>query len=94
MARVPALLPDAEALRARLDPHGRLAVRVTPGAREESVVLTPDAVLVKVRVPADKGAANQAVLELVARALGLAPSRVRLLRGATSRAKVLQVEPD
>ncbi|TAD79844.1 MAG: DUF167 domain-containing protein, partial [Sphingomonadales bacterium] len=28
----------------------------------------------------------------VARALGLAPSRVTLLRGATSRAKVLRVE--
>jgi hypothetical protein len=91
MARAPAILPDAEALRGRLDADGRLAVRVTPGAREESVTLTPDAVLVKVRAPADKGAANQAVQAVVARALGLAPSRVALLRGATSRAKVLRV---
>jgi uncharacterized protein YggU (UPF0235/DUF167 family) len=91
MARPPALLPDADALRARIDARGRLAVRVTPGAREESVTLTPEAVLVKVRVPADKGAANQAVLELVARALGLAPSRVVLERGATARQKVLAV---
>lgn len=92
MARPPAQLPDAEALRERLDAEGRLAVKVTPGAREESVTLTPDAVLVKVRAPADKGAANQAVLAVVARALGLAPSRVRLLRGATSREKVVQVD--
>jgi hypothetical protein len=92
MARAPAQLPDAEALRERLDAHGRLAVKVTPGAREESVTLTPDAVLVKVRAPADKGAANDAVIAMVARALGLAPSRVKLLRGATSRAKVLGVE--
>jgi hypothetical protein len=91
MARAPAILPDSEALRARLDAEGRLAVRVTPGAREESVTLTPDAVLVKVRAPADKGAANDAVLQVVARALGLAPSRVRLERGGTSRGKVLRV---
>lgn len=49
-------------------------------------------VQVKVRAPADKGAANDAVLVIVARALGLAPSRVTLLRGATSRTKVLRVE--
>ncbi|WP_324073205.1 MAG: DUF167 domain-containing protein [Erythrobacter sp.] len=91
MARPPALLPDADALRARIDARGRLAVRVTPGAREESVTLTPEAVLVKVRAPADKGAANQAVLEVMARALGLAPSRVVLERGGTARQKVLAV---
>ena len=92
MARPAPSLPDAADLRARIDEGGRLAVRVTPGAREESVALAGDAVLVKVRAPADKGAANQAVIELVARALGLAPSRVSLLRGATSRAKMLVVE--
>ncbi|WP_285712425.1 DUF167 domain-containing protein [Erythrobacter oryzae] len=92
MARPPAQLPEMEALRERLDAQGRLAVKVTPGAREESVTLTDAAVLVKVRAPADKGAANEAVLAVVARALGLAPSRVRLLRGATSREKLLAVE--
>ena len=92
MARPAPSLPDAAALRARIDESGRLAVKVTPGAREESVTLTPEAVLVKVRAPSDKGAANDAVLALVARALGLAPSRVSLLRGETSRQKLLTVE--
>jgi uncharacterized protein YggU (UPF0235/DUF167 family) len=91
MARAPALMPDAGELRERVDAQGRLAVKVTPGAREDSVTLTPDAVLVKVRAPADKGEANEAVLQVMARALGLAPSRVRLLRGATSREKLLAV---
>ena len=92
MARPPALLPDADALRARIDARGRLALKVTPGAREESVTLTPEAVLVKVRAPADKGAANQAVLELVARAPGLAPSRGGVGRGGTARQKVLAID--
>lgn len=91
MARAPATFPDAADLRARIDPQGRLAVKVTPGAREESVTLAPDAVLVKVRAPADKGAANDAVIAVVARALGTAPSRVSLLRGGALRVKLLKV---
>jgi uncharacterized protein YggU (UPF0235/DUF167 family) len=91
MARPAPALPDAAALRSRIDESGRLAVKVTPGAREEAVVLTDEGVLVKVRAPADKGAANAAVVQVVARALGLAPSRVTLLRGGTSRSKLLQV---
>lgn len=81
-------------MRGRLDAQGRLAVKVTPGAREEAVTLTADAVLVKVRAPADKGAANQAVIAAVARALGLAPSRVMLVRGGSGRQKVLAIAPD
>jgi uncharacterized protein (TIGR00251 family) len=92
MARPAPSLPDAAAVRARIDEGGRLAVKVTSGAREESVTLTDDAVLVKVRAPADKGAANEAVIAAVARTLGLAPSRISLLRGGTSRQKVLKVE--
>lgn len=91
MARAPAALADAGALRERIDAAGRLAVKVTPGARDEAVTLTETAVLVKVRAPADKGAANEAVVTVVARALGLAPSRVVLLRGGASRQKLLQV---
>jgi uncharacterized protein YggU (UPF0235/DUF167 family) len=91
MARPAPAPPDAAALRARIDESGRLGVKVRPGAREETVVFTVDTVLVKVRAPADKGAANAAVVQVVARALGLAPSRVTLLRGGTSRSKLLQV---
>ena len=49
-------------------------------------------VLVKVRVKPQDGKANDAVLELLARALGLATSRLRLLRGATGRDKLVQID--
>jgi uncharacterized protein (TIGR00251 family) len=91
MARPAPSLPDAAALRARIDESGRLAVKVTPGAREESVTLAEDAVLVKVRAPADKGAANTAVIAVLAKALDLPTSRITLLRGGTSRQKLLAV---
>ena len=92
MARPGPSLPDADDLRARIDKQGRLAVKVTPGAREEAVTLAETAVLVKVRAPADKGAANEAVAVLLAGALGIPRSRLALLRGATSRQKLFGVE--
>ncbi|MFN3863636.1 MAG: DUF167 domain-containing protein [Erythrobacter sp.] len=92
MARPALSLPDAAQLRARIDASGRLAVKVTPGAREEAITLTEEAVLVKVRAPADKGAANDAVVQLLARALDVPASRIGLLRGANSRQKLFRVE--
>ena len=91
MKRLPADLPEADALRALIDGQGRLAVRATPGARSETITITGTGVGVKVRAKPQEGAANTAVIQLVARALDLAPSRVELLRGATSREKLLRI---
>lgn len=90
MARPKADLPDAEALRAMVN-AGELRVRVTPGARTESIAIVDGAVQVKVRAKPQDGAANTAVEGLVAKALGIPKSRCRVLRGATSREKVLAV---
>jgi uncharacterized protein (TIGR00251 family) len=69
-----------------------LQVRVTPGARETAIGEWRDGVLqVKVREPADKGRANDAVIRLLAKALGVPASSISLKRGATSRDKLLAV---
>lgn len=91
MARLRADFPPAEAIRALADAEGRLALRVTPGARVESVELGQDKLLVKVRVKPEDGKANAAVLDLLASALGIATSRLRMLRGATGRDKLVQI---
>lgn len=91
MARPRADLPSADALGALVDGQGRLAVRVTPGARIESLEIADGRVLVKVRAKPQDGAANEAVISLVASALELPRSRVSLLRGATSREKLLGI---
>ena len=93
MAKPKAEFPPAEAIRALADREGRLALRVTPGARSESVALGEGRVLLKVRAKPHDGAANEAVLALLARALGEAASRLRLLRGATGRDKLVQLPP-
>lgn len=91
MARPKADLPPAEAVRVLLDDQGRIAVWVTPGARSESVSIEDGRLCVRTRAKPQDGAANAAVCQLVAAALGTAPSRVCLLRGETSRDKLLQV---
>jgi uncharacterized protein YggU (UPF0235/DUF167 family) len=91
MARTTAELPDPAALRALVDEQGRLAIRVTPGVRSEAVTISDGHVAVKVRAKPQDGAANDAVIRLVAKALGLAPSRLKMLRGATSREKLLLI---
>jgi uncharacterized protein YggU (UPF0235/DUF167 family) len=84
-------LPPAGALRALADGEGRLALRVTPGARAEGIEIAGGRVLVKVRARPEGGAANAAVLKLLAKALGVATSRLQMLRGATGRDKLVQL---
>ena len=86
----PALPPESE-IRALADAEGRLAVRVTPGARGEALEIADGRLHARVRAMPEGGKANEAVLALVAAALDHAPSRVRLLRGATSREKLLGI---
>ena len=91
MAKPRAELPAAEAIRALADAEGRLALRVTPGARTEGIVLGEGRLELKVRAKPHEGAANEAVLVLLGQALGIATSRLRMLRGATSRDKLVQI---
>jgi hypothetical protein len=92
MARPKADYPPAADILALADGDGRLAVRVTPGARSEGIALAEGRVIVKVRAKPKDGEANEAVLAALASALDLAPSHVTMLRGATSRDKLVRIE--
>lgn len=68
-------------------------VRVTPGARDSAIGEWKDDTLrVKVREPAEKGCANDAVARLLAKSLALPPTAVTLKRGATSREKLFEID--
>ena len=74
-------------------PMNNFPVKVQPKASRDQVVGYRDGVLqLRVTAPPDKGRANAAVVALLADALGLAKSRVRIVRGQSSRDKVLTVE--
>ncbi len=70
-----------------------LRVRLTPrSAREEVALLDDGSLAVRVSAPPVDGRANAALERLVAKALGIAPSRVALVRGTRAREKTLRVE--
>lgn len=73
--------------------HVLLRVRLTPRASREQVTMLDDGSLtVRVSAPPVDGRANAALERAVAGALGIAPSRVALVRGARGRDKTLRVD--
>ena len=75
------------------DEAAEIAVRVQPRARRTEIAgERGNAIVIRVTAPPVDGKANSAVCALVAKAAGVAPSRVRVVRGESSRDKVLRVE--
>jgi uncharacterized protein (TIGR00251 family) len=71
---------------------GTLRVRVQPRASREAILgWREDVLRVAVTAPPVEGEANQAVRGLLARALGIAPSAVSVVRGERSRDKVVRI---
>ncbi len=71
----------------------RIAVRLTPRAALDRVDGVVDGSLrCRVTAPPVDGAANEALLRLLARELGLPRSAVTIARGATGRTKLVEVD--
>lgn len=69
-------------------------MRVTPGARRDAITIADGIVQLRVTAPPAEGAANEAVLRLLADALGRPRRDVTLLRGASARIKLIAVAPN
>lgn len=70
-----------------------ISVRVQPRASRDRIAGWRDGVLrVSVSAPPLEGRANAAVLELLADRLGVAKSRLRIVRGLSSRDKAVAVD--
>lgn len=86
------LLPGA-----RHDDRGIIRVHVTTRARAESVreeILADGAIVYRVRVTTvpEDGKANETVIKVLAKTLGVAKSRLSILRGHRSRNKTIKIE--
>jgi uncharacterized protein (TIGR00251 family) len=69
-----------------------IAVRVLPRARKTAIAGTRgDALLVRLAAPPVDGAANAALVELLARSLHVPPSAIHILTGDRSRNKRVAV---
>ena len=70
-----------------------LSIKVVPGASRDRVVgRYGDAIKVQVSAPPEGGKANQAVVELIAAALGVRRSEVRIAKGHAQSRKIVQID--
>ncbi len=73
-------------------PGTEIAVRVTPKASRNEIKIKEGQIRVYVTTVPEAGKANAAVQKLLAKSLGIAKSRLHLLRGHSSRDKVFEVK--
>ncbi len=70
-----------------------IKVKVVPGASRDRIAgLLGDALKVQISAPPERGRANKAVADLLAKKLDVSAREVSLVRGATSPRKVFHVE--
>ena len=70
----------------------RIAVIVKPNARKPEIVkIAPENYRIAVREPAQNGQANEAVINLLAKHLGIPKSKLRIVRGVSSRHKLIEI---
>ncbi len=74
-------------------PSAQIAVRLQArSSREELLGIRDGVLLARVMAPPVDGRANRALCRLIARAAGVPPSRVEVIRGARSREKLVRVQ--
>ena len=69
----------------------RIELKVFPKSSREELVLKDGILKAYVKAAPDKGKANDAVIELVAREYGVKKKDVRIISGETSRKKVVEI---
>ena len=72
----------------------RIRIRVKPRSRSDKVQMTGDGEwTVSVRAPAQEGKANRALIAALAAHFSVSRSRVKILRGETSKTKIVEILP-
>ena len=72
----------------------KISVHIKPNSRHREEVMKndDDTLTVYVKAPAIEGRANAAAIKLLAKHLKVASSNVKLVRGATSKYKIFEID--
>ena len=70
----------------------RLTAKIKPGSKQPGIAIEGASLVLRVRERAVEDAANEACMRALAQKLDVAPSCVRLVRGAHSREKVFEID--
>ena len=72
----------------------KISTRLKPNSRHREEVVANDdgSLIVYTKAPAIEGRANAAAVKLLAKHFGVAPSKVKLVRGAASKYKLFDID--
>lgn len=71
----------------------KIRVKVKPGAKKEGVrSLGRDLLEVRVSAPPERGKANERLIDLLSEHFKVRKSAIRILKGETSREKLLEID--
>ena len=70
----------------------RLNVKVIPRAKQNKIVGEPGRLKVYLTAPASEGKANAALIEFLAEHFNTKKNRISIIRGLTSREKVVEID--
>jgi hypothetical protein len=68
-----------------------LNLKIVPNAKSEKLVKEQDRYKIYIAAPAVDGKANQRLIEFLAQEFKVRKSKVKILRGETSRLKVVEI---
>jgi hypothetical protein len=72
----------------------KVSVRIKPNSRHREEVVPNDdgSLTIYTKAPAIEGRANAAAIKLLAKHFKVAPSKVKLVRGAASKYKIFEID--
>ncbi len=71
----------------------QLTLRISARASRDAIMgWHGNALKISITTAPEKGKANKAIIKLLAKTLGTAPSRIRVIRGQTSPDKTVEIE--
>ncbi|MEW4468856.1 DUF167 domain-containing protein [Parasphingorhabdus sp. JC815] len=88
--------PSAQSIQALADENNIITIKATPNAGENLIVISqgiaePVRLHIRVTATAEDGKANEAILKLLSKALGVPKTTLTLVRGAKARVKRIQI---
>ena len=69
----------------------KLQVKVFPKSSREQIIEKDGIIKAYVKAAPEKGKANKALIELIAKEYKVSKSKVKVIKGETSRSKVIEV---
>lgn len=69
-----------------------VTLKIVPNSSRNEIVKEDDYIKIKITAPPVENKANKVLVEFLAKKLGIAKSKIKIIRGETSKLKTLSIE--